>query len=67
METATVVGGHGGGDNPHPLHSHSVASSVTIYAKTTVYCYPGSSMRHPGSQWEERDGQRATLTTTYSS
>jgi hypothetical protein len=31
------------------------------------YCYPGSSMRHPVSQWEERDGQGTTLTTTYSS
>jgi hypothetical protein len=41
-----LVGG-GSSTPPHPLHprhTHSLAGSVTINAKTTVHCSPGSSM-----------------------
>jgi hypothetical protein len=40
-----VGGGGGGGSNTPPhTHTHLLASPVTINAKTTVHCSPGSSM-----------------------
>jgi hypothetical protein len=62
-----------GGDNPHSLYTHTLTftsqfrNNLYIDDSMHCFCYPGSSMRHPDSQWEKRDGQGATLMTTYSS
>jgi hypothetical protein len=43
------------------IHTHLLTSQFrnNLYIDDSMHChcYPGSSMRHPDSQGEERDGQ----------
>jgi hypothetical protein len=39
-----LVGGAGLSNPPPPTHTHSLAGLVTLNAKTTVHCSPGSSI-----------------------
>jgi hypothetical protein len=43
-----------------PTHTHSLAGSVTILAKTTEHCSPNSSMTMPNLKYSKTDPKNMT-------